>query len=80
MSNAAITTGDICVGLILSRRLQRNILPNRGNYYRGAREQEDKFRFIAFLKTPAAAVFYDCLDETFDPDDLSAGNDLVNGG
>jgi len=69
MDNAGVTTGDICIGLILSRILQRDILPDHGgNYWY---EQEDKLRFVAFLKTSAAANLYDSLSKPFDPDGLS---------
>jgi len=73
MYSATVTTGDICVGQILSKKLQRDILPNDGGSYRRAREQEDKFRFISFMRTEEAASIYDCLGEPFEPDGLSTG-------
>jgi len=70
MNKSEVTAGDVCIGLITSNKLQRDILPNRGDYYRRGREQEDKFRFIAFLNTSAAATIDDCLGRHCDPDGL----------
>jgi len=71
--NEVITSGDVCIGLVLSKRLSRDILPNHGTYYKSDRENEDMFRFNAFLRKPVAAVLEDCLNQPFDPDGLSVG-------
>ena len=68
MNDSVITAGDICISQVFSRKILLDILPDRGEYYSGELEQEDKFRFIAFLKKPSAAVLNNWLDEPFDPD------------
>jgi len=80
MNEMLITSGDVCIGLILSRKLQRDILSNHGSYYKSRREKEDEFRFVAFLKTLAAKNLNDCLDAPFNINDLLGDIDSFGGG
>ena len=72
MVNNMVTAGEVCIGLIMSRKIQRDILPNHGDYYRSYREHEDRVRFCAFVKTTTADALYNCLraSEPFNLDDF----------
>ena len=73
--NPSVTIGDVTIGQILSGKLKRDIMPNSG-YYTSLHALEDKYRFDAFLTTPAAKTLHGFFDEWFDPDGLFnfAGN------
>ena len=62
MSEPTISTGNVCVNEIASRKLKRDILPNHGEYYRGAREQKDRQRFITFVQSQAATILHEGLN------------------
>lgn len=64
MSKSSLSTGNVCVNRIASRKLMRDILPNHGEYYRGAREQKDRHRFVDFVQSPTAMALHDSLNNT----------------
>jgi len=64
-----ISTGDVCVGLMWSGKLSRQMLP-QGKPYTPKQEREDKFRFISFLKSPACKKLNETLSRPFDPDGM----------
>ena len=64
-----ITSGDVCIGNILSGKYQRHRLPIDKKYIY---EKEDKYRFISFLESGAQEINR-WLDEPFNPDNQTSG-------
>lgn len=62
-SRTRLSCGELCIAAILSKAVQRNMLPNHGTPYDIDRELEEVRRFIEFSNASTTKVLLGYLDE-----------------